>query len=59
MNKDWIDVRRAEVKQQMDNSLAVANQASGALKMLDALEAELNKPAEAPKEDVQKTAENV
>lgn len=42
--QEWIDARRKELEAQRDQMVGSVNQAIGALKMLDALQAELNKP---------------
>ena len=43
MDKAWLDQKRAELKSQQEQHVGAFNQCAGALKMLDAVEAELAK----------------
>lgn len=41
MTVEWIAEQRAKLKAEQDQAIGMANQAAGAMKMLDAVEAEL------------------
>lgn len=41
MTREWIAEQRAKLKVEQDNAIGMANQAAGAMKMLDAVEAML------------------
>lgn len=44
----WIALQRAELKAQQDNSIGLANQAAGAMKLLDQIEALMKEPMPQP-----------
>ncbi len=41
--KDWIAARRADMKAQQQQAIGLVNKITGALEMLDAVEAELDR----------------